>query len=1723
MTKPQVLCILSVILAVVSRASTQTSALALDVSVGKTELTLSGGSKFGSAHRWANAPTTSNAKVATGAMKNGSTSTAMPTMTITPVGVGTATLTATASDSKSSIWKVSVTVTASGAPPAARNLFSVTPYVQHPATNAMTVIFFTTESCAATVKCWQTDGTGETTELKTACVDVSTALGKNPKDSGDSVRNAIQYRHRVRFEGLRTLTDYTYAVEPSGGLAYTNVFRTLPGKDTPVRFIGYCDCETTPDASPTTEWHNRGGQTKYYVSRSVGFASNIVHMISRKPDLITISGDLAAKGGYQKNWDEFWKENAGGLGLGYNDPAGSVPILAAIGNHDLKEKDTIDSSGGGEKPLEKYLTYFEYNSNGVRYAKSDGTDTAETRDTSQLFHRTDLGPVTLIFLDTNKGDNSDYTKETQHYSKRPAMRSPDFHSGTLQYQWFTNNLADAQRNSRFTFVINHHCPYSVGIHNRKQGPNGYDGDYANPGHPDGESARAVRALTETMIRYGVDAWLCGHDEIQEHSQTNGLEVLPDGTTRAHTLNVYDLGSGGDGLRGKKVVDNPLEVFRAYEDDPDEWDGTTLVSGGCHYGFMEVDVTTNRLGKWQCSLTPCYDFINQVGGKAAGFELRRYKDRIIIDEESDAIVYQERHNYQAGHETDADRTFPADYVEYVRPAGAVAAEPVEPPGPETPPPGAFTVTPYLQHPETNAMTIIFFTDSPCTATVTYWSASEGRTVAASATAADGGTAAETATVRSVTATCEQATDLVAVAGKDDVAKWGTQYRHKVRLTGLAAGTAYGYDVALPGEGGIHYANTFKTVPDKNTPVKFVAYSDSETVPPDFVDNSGNDHATADGRMQEWDVLVNGKNVSKTYPVSRSVGFASNLLHMAAWKPDLYLVAGDLAARGGPQILWDEYWKEMAGGLGLGYGDPAGSAPILATIGNHDLYDNDGSGQYSLAYDTSKGGATALGKFKTYFEFPSNGDSQYDQQYFRQDYGPVTLLFIDSNNGTTGSVSPPFSSGSTMYRWLETNLADAQKNARFTFLVQHHCPYSFGKHNASTDGQTAVKIRNAIEGLVKTYGVTAWIGGHEEMQEHSQLPCGTFLPNGRERVVNVFDLGSAGDGLKGARVSGVQNSYNVFRAYEDSPDGTHYGHLQIEVAPSNGTWYCTMVPAYSYFKDGNSPSELRYYRDKVIVKEGGEIVYQEAGSQAEPPSEDEDGVIAVEGATAYDFGDSPTQVVGLTVRGTGDLTLVNCQNLTAGTIDLSGLTGTVTYEYISSSPDKALPSGLDKMIQSQTDQRVRYAFRGTSEANGWNLGSWTQTSQFPVKTHLVLERGTHTWEVDNSGTNQKFGENGTDANPTLLVGSGATLILSAHDLSGYQGGYVAGGVIRVNGGGVLCFKERSKGSYFDFNYRQRFYLEPDALMTFSYAASNRKFSLHGGMSADPAAMQIYVPASAADQTSKPAVIRQTSGGCALMIHGNASNRSPGCAAFVGRNSKLLIDANMTVGEGSANDASALGKYGEGELEIAGTVEKIGIKAFGGVVTLPADGGKFNGYQFTATSDVTYRFPEGWAADVPYTLGSATTVSGAAPAAGAATVYVGSKKLPGATLAYSGKTVTYALSRDFFSIALDLDPAVTPSEITADRVKVKSAQLMDGGIRLTVGIEGVPVGENAQEEYLGQVFGVTGTASLNEEFSVGKVRYGNMTNNKDGTVSFTAEPTVADGVEKPKEFFFKATVTK
>ena len=533
--------------------------------------------------------------------------------------------------------------------------FSVTPYLQHPSTNAMTVIWFAKggDGEASVISWWQDGGS---VQSRTVTGTWAAALTNNVASGSDSAVHGKQYKYRYRIEGLVPGTTYNYAVMLPSGVAYTNAFHTAPGPDSAIRFIYYNDSETEPESdgkfetwdvsdtvivsntvtgATSTRTSRPDGVTKYYVDQTVGYASNIVRMVERKPDLFVIAGDLAASGGKQKCWDEFWRHNAGE----YNDPAGSIPILSAIGNHDLQDctpkpsgcPSQCENASGGEVGLEKYLSYFEVEPNGVDFSDVD------SRDRSQMFHRADYGPVTFIFLDTNNGDDYDVEKDTNIWLFRdancssnkwdlPSGRSPDFNPGSRQYTWLTNNLADAQRKSKFTFVVNHHCPYSVGYHNRTNLTE----------KSEWLSARAVRVLTDTMLRYGVAGWLCGHDEIMEHSRISGTETLPDGTTRPSVLNVFDMGTAGDGLRGKQITTeaNKYEVFRAQKDAPEIYDQSNiLVDGGKHYGHMEINVREERPGVWTATLEPVYIFVHtDANGKASGFERRVYDDVVVLTKE-----------------------------------------------------------------------------------------------------------------------------------------------------------------------------------------------------------------------------------------------------------------------------------------------------------------------------------------------------------------------------------------------------------------------------------------------------------------------------------------------------------------------------------------------------------------------------------------------------------------------------------------------------------------------------------------------------------------------------------------------------------------------------------------------------------------------------------------------------------------------------------------------------------------------------------------------------------------------------------------------------------------------------------------------------------------------------------------------------------------------------------
>ncbi len=276
------------------------------------------------------------------------------------------------------------------------------------------------------------------------------------------------------------------------------------------------------------------------------------------------------------------------------------------------------------------------------------------------------GPASFIALDLcNNGINGS-EEDTNYYllgeSDSGGGNAPDFGVGSRQYNWLEQQLVDAQEQSLFTFVFFHHAPYSSGPHGFPSGV----GDLF-----DNQSGIPVRALTPLFMKYGVDAVFSGHDEIWERSEVTGSEIQQDGTEVNHSIQFYDVGTGGDGLRGPVTgTDNPFQKFLVHRDVPEVWDENILSEGGKHYGHMEVDIVPRENNSWQAILKPVYIFplFNIVDSTYSEFERRVYDDQVILTR------FDTASNVSAGDRSSPDfffRTYPnpfweKSYIEYLLP-------------------------------------------------------------------------------------------------------------------------------------------------------------------------------------------------------------------------------------------------------------------------------------------------------------------------------------------------------------------------------------------------------------------------------------------------------------------------------------------------------------------------------------------------------------------------------------------------------------------------------------------------------------------------------------------------------------------------------------------------------------------------------------------------------------------------------------------------------------------------------------------------------------------------------------------------------------------------------------------------------------------------------------------------------------------------------------------------
>ena len=101
---------------------------------------------------------------------------------------------------------------------------------------------------------------------------------------------------------------------------------------------------------------------------------------------------------------------------------------------------------------------------------------------------------------------------------------------------------------------------------------------------------------------------------------------------AHDLHVFDVGIGGDGLRGPHPsVENAHQVFIAHDDSPEVYsESGVLVDGGKHYGHLEINIFKDSLQEWTAELDIAYIFpVMNSEGIVTSFERRLYPDKTKI--------------------------------------------------------------------------------------------------------------------------------------------------------------------------------------------------------------------------------------------------------------------------------------------------------------------------------------------------------------------------------------------------------------------------------------------------------------------------------------------------------------------------------------------------------------------------------------------------------------------------------------------------------------------------------------------------------------------------------------------------------------------------------------------------------------------------------------------------------------------------------------------------------------------------------------------------------------------------------------------------------------------------------------------------------------------------------------------------------------------------------------
>lgn len=437
--------------------------------------------------------------------------------------------------------------------------------------------------------------------------------------------------------------------------------------------------------------------------------------------------------------------------------------------------------------------------------------------------------------------------------------------------------------------------------------------------------------------------------------------------------------------------------------------------------------------------------------------------------------------------------------------------------------------------------------------------------------------------------------------------GAQYFRYEFSFRAPAGKLISYEVTLNGQ---KFTSEFSTAPDPKNweSIRFIALSDSETEPRGRVTN----RAWYPGQplirlfpvpalwKEKFGTTLEEGYEFPNYILTEAEGYAANLEIVNSRKPHFMLMPGDLVQGGGYMPAWDEFWRHNSGQLGKGLS----GYPIIPAIGNWESF-----GALNNSYGYNERGhfnpIVGRSRFHSFFEIDIEDPLQkHRQSYYRTDYGPITILTLDSSNGTPdekrsdtpdaqklknkefsgpgtdtqenftqaeynaagGTDLSGFGPGTPQFAWLEANLKSAKEAKQLIFVQFHHISFSSGEHGVPMNhelstGQGGTPMR-IIHPLLEEYGVIAVFAGHDELFERSWVDS-----DGDGKGVHYYDVGVAGDGMRGVKRNWLSNpletlDYNEFSQWTAdqksveqwntsgsnpvlTDGGKHYGHLEVNL--------------------------------------------------------------------------------------------------------------------------------------------------------------------------------------------------------------------------------------------------------------------------------------------------------------------------------------------------------------------------------------------------------------------------------------------------------------------------------------------------------------------------------------------------------------------------------------------------